>query len=376
MNSPNHKWKNRLKNTAIVLISIAFSVLLCESLVRWFAPQQLVMVDKDLWIPDNKLGWKHAPNINKKVNTGEHEVTFRTDKEGYRLCRHSKKGKYKILVIGDSFLEGLSIDEDSLSSCNILEAQRNRWFEIVNHPEEIVNTACSGYSPNQYYLKAREELSKNKYEYALLFFFVGNDFLEKHDTVFKAGSPNGNHSKFSFPKHFSLAAIKDAWLYPINESLEQYSQLYILFRRSVSVLLAKCGLTPYYFPKALLKSSENSPMWENTFKIVMKTDSLFRTYNTPYSLILIPHILQVHDDELEKYTKIFSIQKKDYDIYLPSKKFVTKCRENNIFITDPLDKMRKVAKTKRLYGRIDQHLNNSGHKELARIYREQFESIN
>ncbi len=107
--------KSRGKNAFVLVISICCSLLLAEAMVRFAAPQQLVIMRSDIWQPDDGLGWRHRANVDTVVNTGEKTVRFFTDANGYRVngnATETKEYEARILVLGDSFLEALQVENE------------------------------------------------------------------------------------------------------------------------------------------------------------------------------------------------------------------------------------------------------------------------
>jgi hypothetical protein len=61
------------------------SLVVVETLVRLLAPQSLILLRPDIIIPTEQLAWRHAPDVDTRVNTGEREIRWTTDDQGMRI---------------------------------------------------------------------------------------------------------------------------------------------------------------------------------------------------------------------------------------------------------------------------------------------------
>src|SRR5690349_3749118 len=108
---------NVLKNLLLLLISLIISLIIGEFMVRLFSPQQLDSdknLNKGLYCRDPDLGWSHEKNFEKVLSRGEGASLFKTDENGYRVTSNPANTNRKFLVIGDSHIEGLGLEADSI----------------------------------------------------------------------------------------------------------------------------------------------------------------------------------------------------------------------------------------------------------------------
>src|SRR5207249_3590444 len=96
--------------------SVVLSLVVGEGLVRLVAAQSLILLRPDIWIPADQAGWRHMPNVDLRVNTGEREVRWKTDDQGFRIGANRPQASAMTLVaLGDSFVEALQVeDEDTM----------------------------------------------------------------------------------------------------------------------------------------------------------------------------------------------------------------------------------------------------------------------
>jgi hypothetical protein len=126
---------SRLRNWALNLLllgcSLAFVVLIAEVAIRYIAPQPTGLSHQD------RYGLAlHYPNITRYLPQFGHDVTF--NNAGMRDLEHplaKPSGTYRIMVMGDSFMEGLQVPYDSLFSAHLareLTARSGRSVEVIN----------------------------------------------------------------------------------------------------------------------------------------------------------------------------------------------------------------------------------------------------
>lgn len=113
---------------AIVVGETLIVLILIEVLVRLFMPQQLVQLRPDMYVPDNRLGWDHAPNIDTWINTGERAVRVMTDEYGNRVRPgENDSTAYRVLALGDSFVDAHQVAYEQTMTA-LLERRLNQKF--------------------------------------------------------------------------------------------------------------------------------------------------------------------------------------------------------------------------------------------------------
>src|SRR5712692_9842326 len=128
---------------ALVLCSLFAVLLIFEGGIRLYSV---------FWFPrmmqlDDQLGWKHTVNVHKVyVNEFGELAEVRQNQYGHRgraypIAKNPKK--YRILVVGDSFTEGVQVGEDDLFTA-LLERNNPRL--------EVLNAGVGGYGTVQEYL--------------------------------------------------------------------------------------------------------------------------------------------------------------------------------------------------------------------------------
>jgi hypothetical protein len=153
--------KKAALNLALVFVSVSVGLLAAEMLIRSFLPQQLILVRPEIWRPDGETGWRRRENIDTRVNGGEGPVRLVTDADGYRIDRPEDRGgngaEVSILMVGDSFLEALAVENEETIPRRVEEALSAGLGVSVRAD----NASAGGWDPNHYRMEARRARSRS-----------------------------------------------------------------------------------------------------------------------------------------------------------------------------------------------------------------------
>ncbi|MBI5667275.1 MAG: hypothetical protein HZC41_04640 [Chloroflexi bacterium] len=359
--------KTRLRKLTLGCLGIAasflFTLLLLEIAVRLLLPQQLVALRPDVYMPVAGVGFQHRPKVNTIVNTGERDVVFTTDANGHRVgSAPTPQPAYRILALGDSYLAALQVNYEQTMAAR-LEAGLSR---ALGQPVSVVNTGVSAYNPNQYLLVARQELAQADYDLALVFVYLANDVVDKRVDRFDPLEPVRRHV-LRLPRGFSRSEITDAIFYPINDFLEERSHLYVFAKSRSSALLARLGMTAYYFPDVFLVSTEESPMWGVTADILADIAAAAAPYHVPVVYVLLPATYQINAAEFEWYKTAFNVDPATVDLDQPNRLLRTGLEARGLTVLDTTDPLHEAYRggVVDLYGQVDHHFGAAGHQVVA-----------
>jgi lysophospholipase L1-like esterase len=146
----------------LVLVSVLFVAFLFETglrvTARFFYPKMMVL--------DDKLGWRHATNVNRTfVNEFGEKAPVVLNSFGFRgspRTINKSPDRRRILVLGDSFTEGVQVGEQELFTARI---------EMADPKLEVINTGVGGYGTVQEYLYLASEGLRFNPDFVLLMFF-------------------------------------------------------------------------------------------------------------------------------------------------------------------------------------------------------------
>jgi hypothetical protein len=169
-------------------------------------------------IPDSVLGYRFLPKCTYWYKCKDnHPVTGTINSYG---CRDSEwsllkpKAEYRIAVIGDSFVEGLQVEE-AFTFLNLLEDSLSKDLGLK---VELMNFGRSGFTQTEELLILRESVIKFSPDMVLLFFFPGNDISD----ISKHTSPDSIRPFFNISKNGDLildTSFSETWEFKIKSSI-------------------------------------------------------------------------------------------------------------------------------------------------------------
>lgn len=363
--SPNPGKPSRLRagllNTVLLLGSLGMAVLLAEAAVRLVAPQQLIMLRPDLWQPADTVGWLRRPNVDASVNTGQGAVRLIADQDGFRVGPLGRTDGLPVLFLGDSFIEALQVDYEN-SVTGLVED----GLEAAGGTSVAVrNAGIGGWSPSQYFLRARTLLPREDYRLVITAIFVGNDAQPVRHDYFPPRENTERH-RFRIPDELTTSEFVDAALRPLNDVLEERSHLYVMMRNRLETVRMKTGLSPMYFPREFLRSEATAERWAVTGDICRDISELAAQYGARALFVLIPTNFQTNPATFEQYTSGFGIDPASVDLEQPTRRLLEELTTRNLDVVDALPLFRERHRAgQTLYGDVDPHLSVDGHRALA-----------
>lgn len=346
------------------------ALLLLEVLVRIVDPQRLVQRPSDIYMAiDDGIGYRLRGNIDTMLNIAEGEARLITDEYGHRVGEaRSENPAYRILALGDSFLEALHVNYEDTITARLERSVSASLAKSVR----ITNTGVAGYDPNHYLKVARRELARQDYDLIIVFVYVANDVITTPIDVFPPREPTLRHH-LRLPRAFSKVEIKAGILYPINDFLAETSQLYVLAKHSGDLFLARLGLTTAYFPDVVQTSSKNAPKWAVTANRLAEIAALRGALGHPPRVmyVLLPATFQVDEEELDWYIRAFRVDRDTVDLTQPSEILVRELGARGLTVFDALPALRDAHRrgVGRLYGRTHKHFEVHGHAVVAEYLR-------
>jgi hypothetical protein len=224
---------------ALALFGIIVGLLLAEGAAR--------IVDRIgcrdnagmFWEPNRFAGWTHTPGVDgwaQRCLRGKPEwrVHTRINSRGLRdrEIPYERQSAFRVLVLGDSFTEGLQVPVESTFS-KLLEQRLGN----AGAPIEVLNAGVSGYGTDSELFFYLAEGWKYRPDLVLLVFNTSNDILENHHGLMRGtGFPYPPKPHFDFEEgrlmrqNFPLPALSPSAraLGAVQRALTRHSTLYRL----------------------------------------------------------------------------------------------------------------------------------------------------
>lgn len=164
--------KNVAIGTALSIIILAIGLTSLEILVRKIKPQityeEALAMSRGYWRPSNFAPFTWKPHL--------HYGAFTTNSLGYHsdeFTTEKPPGVYRILVVGDSFVEGA--DDYHLAWPYVIQS----LLRANNRKVEVINAGFyGGYSPDSYYAYLKTEGLSLKPDLIVLGLYFQNDIAD------------------------------------------------------------------------------------------------------------------------------------------------------------------------------------------------------
>ena len=161
-------------NLVLTAASLCLSLIIAE-----FALRSVISLDShqplEFRIPDPVLGWALQPNTTYRYETPEGTVSVAYNTEGWRDLEHRVEkpdGVFRILVLGDSFMEANSVKLEESFARQVEELARAAGKKV-----EVINMGVAGYGTLQEYLVFEHFGRLYHPDLVLLGFYDGNDLV-------------------------------------------------------------------------------------------------------------------------------------------------------------------------------------------------------
>jgi hypothetical protein len=351
-----------LTNFVVFLISTAIFFLAAEVAVRVFLPQR-VESPSNFFMRDPVFGWRCKPDIDIRFESPDFNTRITTNNRGFRDIAHDydkKAGTYRIVGIGDSFLFGWGVEKEE-TVLSLLPSILGP--EATGKELETVNLGIPGHNITQYREMLESEAPKYSPDMVILFFYM-NDWKEGSGYDFKGIRSDGE--QLTINNEFSLKSIRSALL-PIRVFMKRHSQLYILIRDRLNIVLKKKRLMA--IPE--IEDFRINPNFSDKYRYTFDTILGMRSFcadklHCKFIVCLIPEAVQVRQSLREIVCKAYGISAGDYDWLQPQKAMSKFCAGNGIYLFDLTEDIARAEKSTACYfTSVDVHWNRTGHALAA-----------
>lgn len=209
-----------------LIFSVVFFILILDALTRViFTPPD----DYSFRCPNSYYHHDFLPNQDAETVWGDQEYRVRTNSLGFRdgtvrdIPLASKQKR--ILLMGDSFLEGMGVSYEN-SVAGILDES------LKASETDVLNAAAVSYSPKLYFLKTRYLIEQRHLAFDEIYVFI--DISDPHDEIIYKYWEPGSESAFA------------ATLSALNRFFQKHSFLYSYWaaRRRLSSAKAISNVFP------------------------------------------------------------------------------------------------------------------------------------
>lgn len=351
--------RNVVAAVAALVVSTLVALLVCEGLVRLVRPQLLYRYPQGLYVNDPDLVYRLTPGFQGRFVTPEYAVDVTVNGQGLRADRDygpKSAGTFRILVIGDSFTMGHSVE----ASESFVAVLQNALAEHApsGRRYEVVNAGVPGYNTAQEVAYLRREGGALQPDLVILAFFVGNDIRDNavaadHVVVRDGYLVERNPPVGLLPESFRMMLARHSHLYHLAWPLQR-----LLRRNGAAEFQAERReeLAVYATADDALREP-----WRATLEQLRLFDEARRTAGIPAAaLVIIPDLAQV------AWANTMSIlpeaERRLYDPASPDRRLMNAARALNLRALDLLPTFQEQPNGERMFFPQDRHFTVDGNR--------------
>ena len=357
-------WRRRLLGIAF---GCFLSFLILEAGVRCIEPKRVLRSYFET--PDRVLHHKFIPGAQGHYRSLEYSTSYDINSLGLRdreLPQKKPAGMRRILVLGDSFTEGIGV-EAAQSIPSRLQARVDG--DGLGKEWQVVNGGVASYSPLLEYLYLKNGGLELEPDLVVLMFDlsdVWDDFqytaLARFDAQGKplAVDADPEPPKKSWPVE-ALISVKDF--------IKEHVRLYNFMRRSIGRIIESRRTHMYSGDVrtdkyAMLRDGyqpTDERDWELTHKYILMIRDLLKERGIDFLLTVYPYGLQVSPREWSEGRVFWGFEKNRVYATKPQDKLAEFAKKNGIRVLDMSEDFKQAAHTKYpLYLDIDGHMQAAG----------------
>jgi lysophospholipase L1-like esterase len=405
------RFRRFLVNLSLVFLSLTASLAVAELMARVFVEERQSNHQRMFVEYDPELGWRKIPNKVGTFTSREYQTTEKINSKGIRGPEYAyakRPDEFRILVLGDSFAEGYTVEFNDLFS-EILKRRlnegRDRFFEVIN-------TGTAGYSTDQELILFQRDGRKYRPDLTILLFYYNDVYYNARRSYWRGNKPvfalrdgqlvltntpvphpgaavrrPGTLSRYAdqdrqSASRASLAAMKN-WLF-------RYSKLYRFVSVAVKENHVLYGLANrlgfieggrrdgrVYIP-GVFRVWETTPdgatlhAWKLTEALIGKLKAETRAIGSDLLVFYVPHRIRIYEDNWRATKRKYGLTDESWDLARVSKNLKDICMRTGIDYIDPTEVFRTESKLlgaqgKRLYLTNDTHWTAEGHALVGRL---------
>lgn len=364
----------RAAQFVLCVTSLLLALGAAEILLRWTVPpRDYHAATRTLYEPDERLGWRFAPLARAVLEQpgGDFRSEVTINAEGFRDVEHLTSGedRWRIAVLGDSFVANLGVALDELFT--------SRLNESLGPPNVVRNRGVSGYGQVQQLLLLEGLLADERPDVVVLVVFPRNDLADNLGTLdwlqgYGRPSARWEDEGLRIEERFDVPDPHDA---DEGSSWARRSRLYDLARGALLHYVFPQGVPGYREPPELeFFRRESTPQQPEGFAVFAALVELMRDrcqqHDCGFGVVVAPCDWQVDDSEWNALVKGWDLDAEQYDRLLPNQKIESICREASIPCLDLTPALRQAqAERAPLYFAHDRHWNATGNAVVAEALR-------
>lgn len=361
MNQIGGNKKNIIGSLVLFMVTTFLLLLTLEISFRFFSPQ--IQEHDQLFQFDEILGWTFIPNKTSNIfYQGEANHSIQINKNGFRDSEIGIKKDKKILVLGDSFVSNIAVEDDQVFTEQLENKCKNT---------EVLNYGVNGYNTVQEFLLLKKLLKDQKPDLVIVVIYLRNDFTENIYSNWLLPSPLAKYNSLDStatlippnPKNINAAITK--------KRLEHRSHLFAFAKRSSKNLKNKFLENKKFQPQELTYCNrEHNETFSEAIlvmqNLIQKIQILGEASEIPILFALAPSMFQVEDDQWELIIE-YSDYSNTMDRTFSNQLLLKFAKDRHIEMVDLYPDLHKFSSFNKsnVYFPNEQHWNNEGNQVVA-----------
>ena len=374
----------RMIRIAVFLTSVFTTVLAAEGLMRIEKQRNKIIETRGCRRQSQRYHHELVPNTICRSRYPEWDTTFRVNSLGFRddeISREKPEGVFRILLIGDSFVEGEGVESEQIGA-NVLERQLSKKFE---KSVEVVNMGVMSYSPIIYQRVIEDKglpLDPDLVIVAVDMSDFQNDYSYAKDL-----DESGNFRNILFQQkmgqpHVVLPGVNAGikfWLRShsvlYSEVADRTKQLIRKMRHIPEPTIFKIN-DPASDPHFATRSEDNvhrEEMWHPFGNSLIAINKLMEKAKVPWIAVTYPYGHQVRGDEWSKGRLKNGFESARVYLMTAADLLVSFGKDNGFRVINLAPVFQKEAEyqSNLLYYPMDGHFTPLGHKVFAEALKEE-----
>jgi len=350
------------------------------------------------------LGWRHKPNTNIEIVRSEYRITESFNSRGVRGPEYTlakRPGEYRIVVVGDSFAEGITVGFDQLFS----EVMKRRLNASGDSRFQVINMGVAGYSTDQQLLQFRMEGRDYQPDVTVLlvydndiwfnaqarytmmgrgnkpmFLMDGDELRRANDPVPRGTLSGGTKRSKGLPSNVGFTGING-----VKRLLGEQSHAYRWVRErirntaSLNSLFVFVGLMNQHENRRIpvaygiyerSYSPETEYAWSMTRALIAELKREVESTGSRFVLAHAPFKATIHDEDWVQFKRNYGVTDALWSPYRVNQELAGIAAELKIDFLNPVEALRGAANEKRVYFAQDTHWNEHGNRVVGEVLAE------
>tara|TARA_Y100000310_G_scaffold145788_1_gene145197 strand:+ start:4225 stop:5295 length:1071 start_codon:yes stop_codon:yes gene_type:complete len=344
--------RSTLINIALLCCSIVVTLLFLEGALRLFAAFEPCRALGS--IPDKLLWQVRPPHQDFSTDCGEYQTHYTTNSSGFRgpeFPPKSHQDTKRIVVLGDSFVEAIEVEE-SERFARLIDSD-------LGEQTDAVIIGFRGSSPVHALAHYKNLATNYNPDVVVHSFYSVNDIIET-DEDFVNLHPHENWRLKLGRSSLLVQLLYDRVYRPIALSGQEKEKK-----------TARQAVGPFFkFTKEGYADLEKIGAWEYTRNVMRNLKNEVENDGAELLVVIIPPHFLVHEERKEEMRTMLGeyVAHDEWDFTSTYDRLLLELREEGIKVIDPLSALQEEhSDGDRLYFAVDPHINALGHRTVADV---------